>query len=705
MDFLKIAVDNNVNNFLPAGYETVNLSDSTDLAELAAIVVKDHNDAAINLIEKLQQNSGLDVPVIKISPKSDQLKTQTLIKKEIQQYQQRTVPGFLTDLIDFAKKKPISFTTPGHHNGQYYEKHPAGVVFDRFFGSNLMFADTSDTVASLGDTMTHEGTPLTAEQKAAKTYHADKVYFCTNGTTSANSICASALLTKDDLVLFDRNNHKSLYNSALVMSGAKPVYVPTDRNPLGLIGEMDPKFFDEDNLRAEIAKVDPEKAQAKRPFRLAVLQLETYDGLFYNAKWIIEKIGQLCDYILFDCAWGGFEQFVPIMEQLSPLSYEYGPDDPGILVTQSLHKQQAGLAQTSQILKKDSHLKGQTRYVDHKHFNNAYLKFVTSSYSYPIYASLSVNAYVTAGKGNRTWWDQTLWMGIEWRKRLLRESKLFKPWVPDNYLDIPNDQLATDSKYWQFDPKDNWPGFKKIAMDQAMLDPMKITVQTPGIDIENGTYQATGIPGAVVAEYLMEQGIIRAKDDLNSLLFLLTPGDSQAELDQLLAAFLRFEEAYHNDVMLEKVLPNLAKTYGQRYQGYTLKQLCQEMHEYYSLNKTFKLQQQLFAKPNMQSYQMTPEAADTKFMRNQSQLISLNDVVGQVAAEGALPYPPGVFIVAPGEKWQTIDQKYFEVLIGAIEKFPGFVPEIQGVYWNKDSQGKLKVSAEVLQEQATSNRI
>lgn len=255
--------------------------------------------------------------------------------------------------------------------------------------------------------------------------------------------------------------------------------------------------------------------------------------MFYNAKWIIDKIGQLCDYILFDCAWGGFEQFVPIMEQLSPLSYEYGPDDPGILVTQSLHKQQAGLAQTSQILKKDSHLKGQTRYVDHKHFNNAYLKFVTSSYSYPIYASLSVNAYVTAGKGNRTWWDQTLWMGIEWRKRLLRESKLFKPWVPDNYLDIPNDQLATDSKYWQFDPKDNWHGFKKIAMDQAMLDPMKITVQTPGIDIENGTYQATGIPGAVVAEYLMEQGIIRAKDDLNSLLFLLTPGDSQAELDQL----------------------------------------------------------------------------------------------------------------------------------------------------------------------------
>ena len=98
------------------------------------------------------------------------------------------VPGFLSDLVNFAEDRPVSFTTPGHHNGLYYEKHPAGVVFNRFFGKNLMFADTSDTVPELGDTMTHEGTPLTAEQKAAKTYHADKVYFCTNGTTSANSI-------------------------------------------------------------------------------------------------------------------------------------------------------------------------------------------------------------------------------------------------------------------------------------------------------------------------------------------------------------------------------------------------------------------------------------------------------------------------------------------------------------------------------------
>lgn len=695
MNFLKIAIGNDVRINDAIEWSTVPFTSDIDVAELAAIVLNEHDTTAIEIAKNLQKTSGLGIPIIKIN-------TNEVSEKEISPqanaYQSKMVPGFLTDLINFAEDRPISFTTPGHHNGQYYEKHPAGVVFNRFFGKNLMFADTSDTVDELGDTMTHGGTPLTAEQKAAETYNADKVYFCTNGTTSANSICASALLAQDDLVLFDRNNHKSLYNSALVMSGAKPVYIPTDRNPLGLIGEMNPEALDEANIRKEIAKVAPKKAQAKRPFRLAIVQLETYDGVFYDAKWMIDKIGKLCDYILFDCAWGGFEQFVPIMKHLSPLSLEYGPDDPGIIVTQSLHKQQAGLAQTSQILKKDAHLKGQDRYVDHKHFNNAYLKFVTSSYSYPIYASLTVNAYLTAGQGNRNWWDETLRMGIKWRKKLLKKSKLFRPLVPDNFAEISTNELATNSKYWALNPEDTWHGFNEIAKGQAMIDPLKITVITPGIDVKNAQYQETGIPGPVVAEFLMEKRIIRAKDDLNSLLFLLTPGDTEAELDTLLEAFLEFENFYQADAPLTEVLPKLARQYPKRYAQYTLKQLCQEMHEYYRKNKTFTLQKELFAKKDMQDYTMTPAQADQLFMRNQSELVNLKDIKGRVAVEGALPYPPGVFIVAPGEKWSEIDQNYFEVLVGAIERFPGFVPEIQGVYWNQAADGSISVQAEVLKK-------
>lgn len=697
MDFLKIAIGNGVNISQLREWSSVPLDQIDNSSELAAIVIKNGDRTAKQEATDLRAQSDFPIPVIEVdgqASKADIAK----INQAAKDYEQKMVPGFLTDLINFAEAKPISFTTPGHHNGQYYDLHPAGVVFNKFFGKNLMFADTSDTVPQLGDTMTHAGTPLDAEKLAAQTYHADKVYFCTNGTTSANSICASALLSKDDLVLFDRNNHKSLYNSALVMSGAKPVYIPTDRNGLGLIGEMDPDFLTEDKIRAEIAKVDPEKAKAKRPFRLAIVQAETYDGVFYDAKWIVDKIGKLCDYILFDCAWGGFEEFVPIMEHLSPLLLNLGPDDPGILVTQSLHKQQVGMAQASQILKKDSHIKGQKRYVDHKHFNHEYLKFVTSSYAYPLYASLTVNSYVTAGEGNKIWWDKILRMGIEWRKQLLKKSKLFKPFVPDNFADIPTDELATNAKYWNMSKEDNWHGFIKMGQGEAMIDPLKITVKTPGIDVKNAKYEETGIPGAVVAEFLMENHIIRAKNDLNSLLFLLTPGDTKEELDTLLDAFLKFEKYYNDDALVKDVLPVLYKEYPDRYKGYTVKQLCQEMHEYYKKNNTFVLQQKLFEKPGMQDYKMTPSEADQMFKRNENEVVDFEDVVGRTAAEGALPYPPGVFIVAPGEKWDAVDQKYFEVLAHAIEKFPGFVPEIQGVYLDQNEDGTLKVQAEVIKK-------
>ena len=697
MDFLKIAFGSGVNLSRIKNWESVPIDRVKNSAEIAAIVIQNKDPNAQKQAQALRDQSGFSIPIIEVDRQvstADREKIVDLAKN----YEQKMVPGFLTDLINFAQAKPISFTTPGHHNGQYYDKHPAGVVFNKFFGKNLMFADTSDTVPQLGDTMTHAGTPLDAEKLAAKTYHADKVYFCTNGTTSANSICASALLSEGDLVLFDRNNHKSLYNSALVMSGAKPVYISTDRNALGLIGEMDPDFLTEDKIRAEVAKVDPEKAKAKRPFRLAIVQAETYDGVFYDAKWIVDRIGKLCDYILFDCAWGGFEEFVPIMRHLSPLLLNLGPDEPGILVTQSLHKQQAGMAQASQILKKDSHIKGQKRYVDHKHFNHAYLKFVTSSYAYPLYASLTVNSYVTAGEGNKKWWADTLRMGIEWRQKLLKQSKLFKPLVPDNFAEIPTVDLMNEAKYWNMSQDDDWHGFRKMGSGEAMIDPLKITVKTPGIDVKNAKYEETGIPGAVVAEFLMENHIIRAKNDLNSLLFLLTPGDSQEELDTLLDAFLKFEKYYDEDALVKDVLPFLYQEYPERYHSYTLKQLCQEMHEYYKENKTFVLQQELFAKPNMQNYQMTPAEADQLFKKDQTELVDLEDVVGRTAAEGALPYPPGVFIVAPGEKWGEIDQKYFEVLAHAIEKFPGFVPEIQGVYLEPQEDGSIKVQAEVIKD-------
>ena len=694
---LKIGTTSTTEEYVPLPWLASNVYSGITAAELAAFVLPKADEVAYQKVQELMAKDGLQVPVILVDAGESLSKEelQNKVAQAAQQYEAENIPGFLRDLINFADEKPVSYTTPGHHNGQFYEKHPAGVVFKKFFGDNMLRADVSDTVAELGDTLTHGGTPLDSEQEAAQAFNADKVYYVTNGTTSSNTICANAVLSEGDLVLFDRNNHKSLYNSALIMTGAKPVYLPTSRNPLGLIGPVISNDLDEEKIRAEIAKVDPERAKAKRPFRMAVLQLETFDGVFYNAKWLLDKIGKLCDYVLFDCAWGGYEQFVNIMKQLSPLQYQYTADDPGILVTQSIHKQQAGLAQTSQILKKDAHIKGQKRYVDHKHFNNAYLKYVTTSYSYPIYASLAVNTALAKGAAPKKWWEEAMRKGIRFRKTLNQKSKLFKTLNAQEINEKSEQELMDSLSYWKMEETDDWHGFKGIAKDEAIISPLKLTVVCPGINLATGKYEETGIPGKVIGEYLTEKRVITCKSDLYSTLFLLTPGERDADLEALLTSFLEFEEYYLRDAPLEQVLPRLVKQNPDRYRNYTIRQLCQEMHEYYAKNEIYKLQQDLFLKKTFQDYEMTPAEADKLFMKNEGELVDLDEIEGRVALEGALPYPPGVFIVAPGEKWQKIDVDYFKILMGAIDKFPGFDPEIQGVYLNKDT-GVTKAQGFVL---------
>lgn len=258
-------------------------------------------------------------------------------------------------------------------------------------------------------------------------FNADNTYFVLNGTSSANKVVTNALLTPGDLVLFDRNNHKSNHHGALIQAGETPIYLETARNPFGFIGGVDAHCFDEAYLRGLIREDAPHRADAPRPFRLAVIQLGTYDGTIYNARQVVDSIGHLCDYILFDSDWVGYEQFIPMMEQCSPLLLELNENDPGIFFTQSVHKQQAGFSQTSQIHKKDTHIKGQKRFCNHKRFNHAFMLHASTSPFYPLFAALDVNAKMHEGSSGRRLWLECVKQGIDTRKQLLARCSLIKP--------------------------------------------------------------------------------------------------------------------------------------------------------------------------------------------------------------------------------------------------------------------------------------
>ena len=331
------------------------------------VVIEDGNeDAKINL-QKIKS-----AVVIDSSKKNIELYSRK-IESLAQKYENKIDSPFFRALKEYTFTANSEFDCPGHQGGEFFMKHPAGKSFVDFFGENLFRADLCNADVKLGDLLIHEGPAYDAEKFAAKVFNADKTYFVLNGTSASNKIALNAIVTPGDLVLYDRNNHKSCCHGALIQGGAIPLYLQTSRNPYGSIGGIYEECFKEEYIRELIREKCPEKADLPRPIRLTVIELGTYDGVISNAKQIVEKIGKLCDYIMFDSAWVGYEQFIPMMKDCSPLLIELGPEDPGIIVTQSVHKQQAGFSQTSQIHKKDNHINGQDRYVTHKRFNNSYI--------------------------------------------------------------------------------------------------------------------------------------------------------------------------------------------------------------------------------------------------------------------------------------------------------------------------------------------
>lgn len=626
------------------------------------------------------------------------------IEQIVASYEALILPPFFKALSDYVGDNNAQFDCPGHQGGQFFGKHPTGRAFYDFFGEHIFRADLCNADVKLGDLLIHEGYAHDAQAHAAAVYNADKTYFVLNGTSSANKVVLNALLTPGDIILYDRNNHKSICHGGLVMSGATPIYLETARNPFGSIGGILEHCFDESYIRNLIHEKDPNKAKADRPIRLAVIQLGTYDGTIYNARQVVDKIGHLCDYIFFDSAWVGYEQFIPMMKDCSPLLLELGPNDPGILVTQSVHKQQAGFSQTSQIHKKDKHIKGQDRYVDHKRFNNSFMMHASTSPFYPLFASLDVNAKMHEGELGKQLWRECIELGIDARKSVLSHCKYLRPLVPPivhgkKWEEGNTQEMANDVSYFAFEPNAKWHSFKGYGEGQYFIDPCKFQLITPGINVETGAYEDFGIHANILANYLRENRIIPEKCDLNTILFLMTPAESKAKMDALVDQLVRFEELIERNAPMEEVLPSIYYSHLDKYKGYHICRLCQEMHDFYKDRNVSTLQQRLFSKEYFPEYVMNPQEANFEFQRNKGELVPLDEAEGRIALEGALPYPPGVLCVQPGERWSRTACDYFLALEEGINQLPGFAPEIQGVYLIEQPDGSKKAYGYVLKKE------
>ena len=649
-------------------------------------------------------------------------------------YTQSLHSPFFGALLEYNSHGEQAWTCPGHQGGMFFKRSPAGRLFFQHMGESIFRDDLCNAQVSMGDLMIHHGPALNAQAEAAKIYGADRTYFVMNGTSSSNKIVNSAILSSEDLVLFDRNNHKSNHQGALFLAGAIPIYLDTDRNAHGMSGAINWNSLDEKVIRDRI-KHNPliknkEAWKKERPFRIAIIEQCTYDGTLYNARKVYDKIAHLCDYILFDEAWAGFGKFHPLFKDHFAMGIEdLDENSPGIIATQSTHKMLAGFSQASQIHVKDNHIKKQHRRVEHRRFNEMFMLHSSTSPFYPLFASLDVCAQMHKGKSGQVLWDDTLKLGIEIRKKLrgLQESYIqnedatkrwfFDPFVPHflsikdslhtpDFADKPwhlvdTNVLALEQKCWTFKQNESWHGYTVIEDDYAMIDPNKLMLLTPGIDRETGEYADFGIPASILANFLRENNIVPEKCDLNSILFLMTPGVETSKASSLISYLVRFKEMIDNDVPMHEVVPEIYSKNRKRYAGYTIRQLCQEMHDFYKAKNVQKLQKLSFEYKSFPEQAMTARDATNALTANNVDYIPLSKVNGRIAATLALIYPPGIGIVVPGERYDAACKpmlEYFFAFEEAWKLFPGFSNEIQGVYEEEDDNGNPEFYTYVVKE-------
>jgi ornithine decarboxylase len=399
---------------------------------------------------------------------------------------------------------------------------------------------------------------------------------------------------------------------------------------------------------------------------------------------------------------------------------------PGIVATQSTHKQLASFSQASQIHTRDGHIRGQTRRVEHRRFNESFLVHASTSPFYPLFASLDVGAQMMKGRSGVVLWDDTIRLGIEWRKKvraIRREFEeketdpkrrwFFDPFVPDTVTGpdgtemlweaVPTDALAAEPRYWELAPGAAWHGFTKVAPGFAMTDPNKLTVLTPGFDRTTGEYAEHGIPAPIVAQYLRENRIVAEKNDLNSLLFLLTPGVESSKAGTLISGLVAFKRLHDDNALLEDAIPEFVRRRPGRYRGLRLRDLCADLHAFHREHGTSALQRRQFMPEHLPEMALPPKRAAQLLTRNAVDYVPIAEAAGRIATTLMLVYPPGIGTVLPGER---LDERakpmldYLTMFEASANLFPGFEAEIQGVYREVGPDGRVRFHTYVAREDA-----
>ncbi|CAN5166718.1 arginine/lysine/ornithine decarboxylase [soil metagenome] len=606
------------------------------------------------------------------------------IIREAKSYLDGLAPPFFKALMDYAQDGSYSWHCPGHSGGVAFLKSPVGQMFHQFFGENMLRADVCNAVEELGQLLDHTGPVAASEKNAARIFNADHCFFVTNGTSTSNKMVWHHTVAPNDVFVVDRNCHKSILH-AIIMTGAVPVFMTPTRNHYGIIGPIPETEFSPATIRKKIAAnpllagVDPKTVKP----RIMTLTQSTYDGVLYNTETIKKKLDGWIDTLHFDEAWlphAAFHTFYGCFHSMG--KNRPRPKTAMVYATQSTHKLLAGLSQASQVLVQDS----QNVKLDKHLFNEAYLMHTSTSPQYSIIASCDVAAAMMEPPGGTALVEESISEALDFRRAMRKVDEeygkdwWFKVWGPDKLTEDGYGKPAD----WMLKANEKWHGFGKIAAGFNMLDPIKSTIITPGMDM-SGKFADSGIPASIVTKFLAEHGVVVEKTGLYSFFILFTIGLTKGRWNTLLTALQQFKDDYDKNAPIWRILPEFAAA-NPRYERMGLRELSQSIHETYAKGDIARLTTEMYLSDLHPA--MKPSDAFAHIAQRRTERVPIDELEGRITTALLTPYPPGIPLLIPGERFNKKIVDYLKFTREFNAKFPGFATDVHGLVETKGEDGK-----------------
>jgi arginine decarboxylase len=576
--------------------------------------------------------------------------------------------------------------------------------FGRFYGDNLFMAESSSTAGGLDSLLEPTGTIKEAQELAARCFGARRTFFVTNGTSTANKIVHMATLRPGDIVLIDRNCHKS-HHYGLVLAGARPVYL--DAYPLQRFA-----IYGGVPLRALKQKLlELKRARLLERVKLIVLTNVTFDGIVYNPERVMEELlairPDLC--FLWDEAWFAYARFLPLIrqrtgmaaakslsERLASRAYReefrafcstLGPEgtdglsdeqilrrrllpDPDrarvrVYVTQSTHKSLSAFRQASMIHVRDDLFETETA----APFTEAFFTHTSTSPNHQLVASLDVARKQMELEGFGLV-KETYQLALRMRDQVSSDRLISK------YLSVLEQEQLVPEEFRQ-------SGFARYAHtrelgvvevafadDEFVLDPTRLTVYT-ALTGKNG-FEFRGV-------LMKELGVQVNHTSINTVLMNATIGVTWGALSFLLDGFRRHAAAL--DARLARTGAEERRLFEAKIRAITTE--LPPLPDFSGFHPAFRTS--VVGDGDLRAAFFRAFGGDVSYLPLADASAALEAGRHLVSTRFVVPYPPGFPILVPG---QLVSPQIIEFMRKLdVKEVHGYRPEMGlAVFTDKELQ-------------------